>query len=452
MSDKPLDFSSESFGVFQVRLKNHVATDSLLWVLRDGLFRTLFHDPLSARRLIRTKDAMLVAPAGWIPWFILRLVHAKMKGRDAIPEPELIGAHLLFLSPRSNHLKRIHPLFKEMTEEFRCRAWITHPALLELIDRSDQESFHFAPDAWTKFLKPADLWRASRAARQLDRILPASVTQIQRSMVRVYIATFLAWKRFWNKQLVHAPELVLTTYEKDPIAKALFAVAFERGVPRRIHWAHSLRHASLQATLASELWCMTELDVRYYHDPLPGHCRASYKENPESAELIRTIGRVDDEELQGLETINFLVLGSGFDAAYTPELSREDMGVIKTAMSGLGNRVNWRFRPHPGNIPAFRADMDAHGLAGIALSNNTLNEDLQWAHAVASTFSSLLVDVRPTGRKIFWLHEEIRPLYGVDDLIREGYGIQLDSSTAVARIRQAFGWTENPSPSPENQP
>jgi len=105
--------------------------------------------------------------------------------------------------------------------------------------------------------------------------------------------------------------------------------------------------------------------------------------------------------------------------------------------------VCWRFRPHPGNIPRFREDLTALGMDQVDISTNSLRDDLQWAHAAGSPFSSVLVDMKQTGRKIFWVQEKIRPLYGVDELIREGYGIHVDSSSVVSRIREAFGISEN---------
>mgnify|MGYP000937766134 FL=1 len=227
------------------------------------------------------------------------------------------------------------------------------------------------------------------------------------------------------------------------MAKAMLHVAKQMGVPNRIHWAHGLRHASLQSTLASELWCIIESDVDYYRPILPEGCKPVYKQSPEAIELIQGIGILGEDELQSLPTVNFLFLGNGFDSAYTSDLSRADMAVIRTAMAGLGTQVCWRFRPHPGNIPRFREDLTALGMDQVDISTNSLRDDLQWAHAAGSPFSSVLVDMKQTGRKIFWVQEKIRPLYGVDELIREGYGIHVDSSSVVSRIREAFGISEN---------
>jgi hypothetical protein len=423
-------------------LRDHCAPESWCWILRDGIFSAITHDPLTIQRVIRTKDALLLLPGGWIVWLWIHKLSALAGRVPPLPPPTASTHHLLFLSTRSNHIKRVLPLLRDFSERNSCTGWANQAKILPLIDQDLKSHMRLAENSWARMIHASDVWTAARCAKELERIIPISrIPWLQRGKVRIYIAIFLAWCRFWENQFRTRPELVLTTYEKEPMAKAMLHVARQMGVPNRIHWAHGLRHASLQATLASELWCLIEPDVDYYHCILPAGCTPVYKQSPEALELIRNIGTLKENDLQGLETVNFLFLGNGFDASYNSDLSRADLAVIKTAMAGLGSQIQWRFRPHPGNIPRFLEDLAALGMSDVDISTTSLRDDLQWAHAAGSPFSSVLVDMKQTGRKIFWVQEEIRPLYGVDELIRDGYGTHVDSNTVVSKIRGAFGLT-----------
>lgn len=433
------DFSTANFNRFQDLLSREAGESSLLWTLRDSLFATIFNDTRPLRQVLRTKDGILLFPGGWIIWVILRVLHGIKHERDPAPHRVKADAHFLFLSSRSNHFQRIRPLVDEYAATMTCRGWITRREILPLFKNRETSTFPFIGEHWTAWVRISDLCTAAQQSSALKQILGARMGLLQLASSRLVIVKYLAWLRFWRNQFRGAPPaLLLSTYEKDPISKAMFEAGREIGVKRRIHWAHSLRHGSLQATLATELWCMTQLDVDYFQPILPASCKALYHENPESAELIRTIGRFDPSELNSPNVRRFLFLGSGKDIAYTREQSEADMQVIRKAVDKLGDRVTWRFRPHPGNIPAFKSDLMAVGLGHIECSTRPLNEDLAWAQGIGSTFSSVLVDVEPTGRKIFWVHQQIRTLYGVDELIRGGFGIHLDSETIVSKLREAL--------------
>jgi hypothetical protein len=434
------DFSSANFIRFQDLLRKEVEEASLLWLLRDGLFAAIFNDTRQIRRVARSKDGLLLIPGGWILWLLLRVLHGHWKrSGKTLNQRKPATAHFLFISPRSNHFKRIHPLMNEMAATMSCRGWIAGQQILPLLQNRDAAAFSFICEYWTAWVKPADLWTAARESRHLKKLLGPRMKRLQHATSCIHIVSFLAWLRFWRHEFrASTPELLVITYEKAPVAKAMFEAGREAGVPRRIHWAHSLRHGSLQATLATELWCMTELDVDYFRPLLPSGCQALYRENPESAELIRTIGMLDENSFADTTPRRFLFLGSGKDVAYTREQSEADMGVIRNALDAFGDKVEWRFRPHPGNVDGFRADLQAVGLGDVELSQRPLNEDLAWAQGVGSTFSSVLVDVKPTGRKIFWVHDDIRTLYGVDELIRGGFGVHLDSSQVIQRLSEAL--------------
>lgn len=434
------DYSSANFLRFQELLRREAGEASLLWLLRDGLFAAIFNDHWQIRQVLRSKDGMLLVPCGWILWVLLHVLQGRRK-RGAMPPDQRkpAMAHFLFLSPRSNHFKRLHPLMREMAATTTCMGWITRQEILPLIPNEDAAAFTFIAEHWPAWVRPSDLWTAARESRRLKKLLGPRMSRSQLAASRIHMVKFLAWRRFWRLEFrASKPDLLVITYEKDPVAKAMFEAGREAGVPRRVHWAHSLRHGSLQATLATELWCMTELDVDYFRPLLPSGCQALHRLNPESAELIRTIGMLDENSFAGSTPRRFLFLGSGKDVAYTREQSEADMGVIRKAMDAFGDKVQWRFRPHPGNVDGFKADLQALGLGAVELSQKPLHEDLAWAQGVGSTFSSVLVDVKPTGRKIFWVHDEIRNLYGVDELIRGGFGVHLDSAHVIQRLGEAL--------------
>ena len=439
--DLRLNFTSESFESFQAILKNRCSPESWTWLLRDGIFATITHDPLSLRRIIRSKEALLVLPGGWMLWLLIYKVQAMLGRIPPPPTPTSTAHHLLFLSTRSNHIKRMLPLLRECNQKASCLGWANQAQILQLIDKDLKHRMRLASNAWAFQLRVADLCVAASCAGDLKRSLDSHhIPWLQRGKVRIYIAIFLAWRRFWEQQFKFQPESVLTTYEKDPMAKAMLHVAWEIGVPKRIHWAHGLRHASLQSTFSSELWCLIEPDVGYYRRILPAHCTPVHKQSPEALQLVQDIGILDKKDLQGLHSVNFLFLGNGFDSAYTDQMRIRDMEVIRQAMTTLKSQLNLRFRPHPGAVEKFKETLNELGLHDVDFSTRSLHEDLKWAHAVGGSFSSVLLDVLPTGRKVFWVQSEIRPLYGVDELIRQGYGIHVDSSTVVPRLREAFGF------------
>lgn len=435
----PLDFTSGSFERFQNSLRASCPPASWLWLLRDGIFGTLHHDPLTLKRVIRTKDALFILPGGWVLWLLAHKLLALVCKPPTHGIPANATHHLLFLSTRSNHIKRVMPLMRELSARTTCAGWAGQPEIPALVDEPLRDDIRLARNQWIRTLRFSDLVESASCVSELRRVYPGRLPWLQTGKVHVYVAIFLAWRRFWRDEFKNPPEFVLTTYEKDPMAKAMMYVAADLRVPQRVHWAHGLRHASLQATFATELWCLVKPDVAYYRERLPPDCVPVYKQSPEAIELIDKIGILEESDLLGLDPVHFLFLGNGFDAAYTAEQSRADLAVIRTAMRELGSRVKWRFRPHPGNIPRFKEDLEALGMSDVEISTNSLHDDLKWAHAAGSPFSSVLVDVKQTGRKIFWVLDQIRPLYGVDELIREGYGTHVDQATAASRIRAAFG-------------
>jgi hypothetical protein len=426
-----MNFSNESFDNFQEAIRSWGGEHTLLWELRDGLFGVLTHSRARLGQVLKTREALLFLPFGWIAYMLSFRV-------SPAPAPVVSTHHLLFLSPRSNHLKRVEPLLRELSKSSPCTGWVANP----------QTQARIAPDllplakdisrGWRAHLNLQDFRKADREARKLEQMLDWRVPLIERSRLRLYVALFFAWKRFWQAHLPDPSVFVLTTYEKDPIAKSLLVVAKEKNVPQRIHWAHGLRHNSLQSTFASELWCLTEPDAEYFRTVLPTDCLAIYKPSPEGLELAAKIGILDEEKRREARPVQFLFLGAGFDPDYSPAERLADLQVIRTGMEELGDRVVWRFRPHPGNIPNFLSDLEALGIKEPDISKNSLEDDIRWSHAVGTPFSSVGIDAKLAGRELFWVHAEIRSLYSVDKLIAAGFGIHIDSKSVSRKVTEAF--------------
>lgn len=424
-----MDYSNESFERFQQAISKAHGNDSLHWSLRDALFAEAFYGKANRlRKLFRF-------PGGWLVALLAQYVRERRGAESAYPESPPDACHYLFLSTRNNHTRRLMPLLEsEMGEGRACVAWYGVPGIPELAPASLQPVLHSVAGAWTRHIRFPDIQEASRLTRELEAILPEDLDAPKLAAIRVYLVQFMAWRRFWLERLQNRPSKIISTFEKAPRVKAFFHAAWELGIPDRIHWVHGLRHASIQATLASELWCMTPGDVRFFKERVPNFCTPRVRKNPEAAELAAAIGVLDPASLRQDEPIHFLFLGPGLEASYAKEMRMADLAVISKIQHDLGDRISWRFRPHPSASDRFRAELTAAGIEVQDFSTRHLHDDLKWSHAVGSSWSSLLLDIRETGRHIFWVQAEIRTLGAVDELIADGIGIHLSKSSKSIMI------------------
>ena len=434
---QPVDFSNESYEAFEAALiASGIPETSPAWTCRDMAFSALFHDPLDWSRIRKGRYALFALPAGWIAWLYSHHWQHRLRPQ-AVPRVRA-DHHFLCLSSRSNHVRRIGPEAAKRASEGTCHIWCTHEKTVEMLRPYGDFGISMVSEPWADWLDTDIIRRASQALAEIRRALP-----LQDKLAAAKLASTFAIReastRFWDSVFVEAPVSVLTTYEKDPLAKGFLEAARRKGTSRRVHWTHGLRHASQRVTESSELWCLTPADARYFASRLPAGCTPHCRRSPEADHWLETIGLLPETARHNPPTLHFLVLGSGFDPGYSVEMSVADMKVIAAAINSLGERVRWRFRPHPGNIARFRQDMEDAGIQDADFSTRSLGEDLGWSHAVGSSFSSVLLDIEPTGRPIFWIQAETRTLYSVDQMIADGFGIQLDAANAAARIRDAFG-------------
>ncbi len=428
-----MDYTNENFETFQKRLAGAVSKDSLLWELRDAIFCEAFYG-LKFKRY-----ALFHIPFGQYSVFTIDWLRAVRKFRIKRFSLNPCSAHFLFCSPRNNHFNRIYPLFNEVLSEKSSQAWVSNPDVLRLIRPEHRKYFFDISSQWLRHVRIRDVFRARAHCDELHRLFPDDLSAWCLRKIELYFVIFLAWRRFWRNQLCVSVDEVYCTFEKTPVVKGFFFVAKELGVKKRVHWIHGLRHASIQSTLATELWCMTDGDVQYFQSRVPDYCTPHKKRNPEADMLVQSVGIMELSAERTSKFINFLFLGPGLETSYTAEMRCADLAVIKIAQRELKGIVSWRFRPHPSARERFKDELLDAGIEIDDFSDRDLIEDLKWAHAVGSAWSSLLLDVMETGRPIFWVQSEIRPLGGVDELIRSGIGIHVSASSISDQIQRVFG-------------
>lgn len=430
-----MEYTNENFELFQNRLADSQLCDPFLWDLRDVIFCEAFYG--RERKLLK----LCSIPGGEYLYVLAEWLRALPRALCRKPSAKTGKSHFLFCSPRNNHINRIYPLFKERNSNTSCAGWVSTRDVFGHIDDADQKKFADIDGQWARFVKLRDSRTAKKYCRDLEDALPGFFSQLEIRKVNACFVMFLAWRRFWHHVMDENIEEIYCTFEKSPVAKSFFYVARKLGIPHRVHWVHGLRHASLQSTLSTELWCMTEGDVRFFNTRVPEYCVPKVKRNPEADMLVASVGVRTPEQKDAMRPVHFLFLGPGLETSYTQEMRMADLAVIKRAQDALGNEAAWRFRPHPSARERFHEELEAAGIVVSDFSSNTLIDDLKWSDAVGSSWSSLLLDVRETGRPIFWVQAEVRPLGGVNELIADGVGVHVSSTTIVDKLREIFNET-----------
>lgn len=428
-----MNYSNQKFEEFQQRLEFCRKDAELLWEVRDALFMCAFYGHK------KRQDIIHLIPGGWLLLFGYNYLRdrKKARGHDEGLFPKA-RRHFLILSRRNNHTGRMNFLLRKERQSSNWIAWCTEPQLADGVKSIDQERLHSIECVWCRHFTVRHIFDAVKLVGLLKRVFSDEINSAQWGSIRAYLIRFFAWRDFWENRITKETESVITTYEKSEVAKAMFYVAKEKKVSQRIHWIHGLRHASLQSTLSTELWCMTPGDVRFFKKRVPNFCTPRVKKNPEALELAETIGVLDPTTIDNQMPINFLFLGPGLETSYTKEMRMADLAVIRKIQLELGSDISFRFRPHPSAVERFRSELDEASIEIEDFSSRHLHDDLRWAHAVGSSWSSLLLDIQETGRVIFWVQAEIRSLGAVDELIADGIGIHIGSDVDTQIISVPF--------------
>lgn len=423
-----MDYSNENFERFQSQIETSIGVDSLIWLIRDSIFAEAFYCKANKPNFIHA------TPGG----DIISLARELMKKSTmAIPTDHAqIDTCVLLPSPRSNHVGRLLPFIADQSG--KCSILTIGDAAMVEANRNAIACSASIGGSWKHKFRINHYIQARKHTALLAEIMPAQFTQKQVASIRMLFSRFFAWTEVWREYFsVSQPSTIICTFEKAPYAKSFFYVGREMGIAQRIHWIHGLRHASLQATLATELWCMTPGDLRFFDGKLPTDCIASIMDNPECLQLATEIGVIDPRNnIKG--PLHFLFLGPGANESYNKSMRLEDLRVIKSIQTAYGDKIKWRFRPHPSKIDRFREELTEIGITVEVFSTQQLYEDLKWAHAVGSATSSLMLDWQKTGRELFWIQAEVRTLCGVDELIDDGIGTHLGKNSGVTELARIF--------------
>jgi hypothetical protein len=349
-----MTYSNEDFEAFQERLLESTSGSGLLWELRDALFTEAFYGKP------RNSNPLLILPGVWR----LKLQHERLLHRKATPATPTHGAiHVMFLSARNNHVQRLIPTMCSDQSDADFQGWIIEPRVLGMLPKPFAVQSRVIAGAWTKHSHSCDYRNAHIFARDLADSLPGTFDGHKIAVVCAYMVRFFGWQRFWQMAFSeNTPQSVITTYEKAEHAKAMLYVAKQLGVPHRIHWIHGLRHASLQASLATELWCMTPGDVRFFRSRVPSYCTPIVKENPEATALAQSIGVLDSALVPALNPVHFLFLGPGKEKSYPKDMRMADLAVIHKLQQYFGSKIQWRFRPHPSATDRFQSELAEAGI------------------------------------------------------------------------------------------
>lgn len=320
-----------------------------------------------------------------------------------------------------------------------CFLWVVHNEGTEQFKSNSINNFSLIYNAWIRELSWRTLQEACNHVKKLQILCPGMFNLRARNRIFLFFVEFLAWKRVWKRCFKFAPNAVYSTFEKAASAKAFYLVAEDLKIGKRVHWMHGMRHSSLQATLATDIWCMTDADVNYFEAIVSSACIVRKKPSPEAQEMIAKGGMVDISYIRAKDTKNFLYLGVNLISSYDRKMRLEDLKIVKRAQVKYGESVRWRFRPHPGAIKQFHKDLHDAGIEAGDFSSQSLIEDVLWADAIGSPFSSILIDAHETGRPVFWMQSFIRPFGGAAELIEAGIGSLCDMDFIDNDFAEAIG-------------
>jgi hypothetical protein len=310
----------------------------------------------------------------------------------------------------------LYPLFEK--SDPAATAWLNSGELKPRF--TPQQSAVVIEGAWTQFVRQSDFFSVLRLIRQARRICDKDFPQEAEGRFAEYLVQFMAWRRFWRGTLPETCERVYTTSEAAPVAKALFYEAKKREL-NRVHWCHGFRHATWQVTLASELVCNTQGDVRYFRDRVPEGCQVKYQQNPRLKQIAKEVGT--PRRLGDNEEPNFLFLSQGPESPYTPEMRLDDLKLLHSFLIKRGEGM-LRIRSHPReNAGMLREALQMAGIDNYKLSACSLIDDLKWADVVGTSWSTGLLEAHACGRKSFWINAQVAHFPMVQELIAEGIGV-----------------------------
>jgi len=406
-----MHYSDEEFEAFSAGLEKKIPAGEILWHLRDVLFNAMTYRSASEKK-VPSRNRFGIW--GYGLWWLLK--GRPQRGAD-IPLANLLQARqaFLFLEARDAHFMTLFPLLEKADTD--GMALLADDAIRERLTGSS--AVQSVAGQWVYGVRLRDFCSAARLMDKARRLVGSDFGPEAQGRLTEYLIQFFGWERFWRQALGPDCETVCTTSESAPVARALFSVAKERGL-RRVHWCHGFRHATWQVTLASELVCHTEGDVRYFSGRVPSDCTVVCRPNPRVLETARAVGM--PRMLNENELPNILFMSQGPESPYTPEMRIKDLQLLKRLVAGRNALL--RVRPHPRENPdLLRAALAEAGVGEYELSGGGLVDDLQWADIVGTSWSTGLLEAHACGRECVWINAQIELFPIVQELIDEGVGI-----------------------------
>lgn len=419
------NYSNESFESFQAKLAIAYHPDDLIWIARDGLFTQAFYDHE------KNKNPIFNLPLSDVAYLVRnRFIKSNSKCIDQL---EKVDTCIIIPSSRSNHLGRLLPYMNDKTVKYG----VITTTNCKLDFNNNQIIWEHDPcTGAAKKARPLHYYLARTQMSKFYDSISIDFTAKQKRFMTLYLCEFHVWVELWTELLKKCDaKQIVSTFECSASGKALFFSAKQLGIQSRIHWYGGMRHAILQSTLSTELWCQTQSDVRYFEKKVPEYCKVSVKKNPECQRIADNIGVLD--RTQPLEPpLRFLFLGPGANPLYTKDMRLNDLKTLKHIQTFFGDKIVWRMRPHPSRIERFVSELHEVGIVADDISTRDLYEDLKWAHAVGTGTSSLLLDLIDSGRYLFWIQAELRNISSVNEHVSDGIGVHLDLSNAKQELNK----------------
>ncbi len=405
-----MNYSDGNFERFSADLAGQVGASDLLWLTRDALFNSITYRSSSEQKVpLRNRFGVLGYGLCW-------LLRERRERASVAPLAEVAEASLgfLFLEARDAHFMTLYPIFKEGGSD--GVAWLADDAIRERL--TEASAVQSVAGQWVHFVRLRDFFAIVRLTGKARRLVGAELGLEAQGRFAEYLIQFFAWKRFWSESLTDQCETVYTTTESAPIAKTLFAAAKERGI-KRVHWCHGLRHASWQVSLATELVCNTEGDVRYFSGRVPSECKVVCRPNPRVLEIAKEVGSPKAQLAE--HQPHLLFMSQGPESPYTPEMRLKDLRLLKLLVDERDALL--RVRPHPReNLGLLKEALLKAGVNNYELSCEGLIEDLRWSDVVSTSWSTGLLEAQACGRECIWVNASVDQFAIVQELLNEGVG------------------------------
>lgn len=420
-----------SFQQFESRMEAVRTSHPHLWMIRDLVYRLLVH---GGRMPVRRGLGFLSG--------LLRLTRSALADRGfslsracSVPAG---SSHFIFVNSAPNHFGKIHPLYLRNREEGHALGWVEDPRVRPLLKAGDVPRMRSIGSLHVPSMRPADLIAAFAACRKLAGIFPGFsgtrfIPGVFFSLIRYY-----SMRRHWQRVFHNTPSAVFTTYEKSIAAKSMFEAALAAGCPRRVHILHGMFHPSLGPTFATEMWCATEREAESAREHLPPECKAICVISDEAVRLRKAVGMLDPATLNGIQIPRILVLGTSTDPTYTAVMRKRDLATLDSLMRSAPGSFEWRFRPHPGAVEAYRGELEDASITVSDFSLRALDDDLRWAHIIITPFSSVGVQAHDLGRMVFWNQPADENMFDIESLISSGIGSRLDPHAFHEFVRRRF--------------